>query len=102
MPDGFEADSKAQIPTNLRLLLILEEVVKAGTPVAPSALSDTLGLPKPTIHRLLTTAATRGATLAAFLGMILASCVLVARLVPRRSVADMLDTAADAVKPEVR
>lgn len=44
-----------QIPTNLRLLLILEEVAQAGAPVAPSALVAKLGLPKPTIHRLLAT-----------------------------------------------
>ncbi|MEM7075526.1 MAG: IclR family transcriptional regulator [Pseudomonadota bacterium] len=51
---------RAQIPTNLRLLLIVEAVAKAGVPVTPSALSDALGLPKATIHRLLTTAEEEG------------------------------------------
>ncbi|WP_425093546.1 IclR family transcriptional regulator [Tropicimonas sp. S265A] len=56
MPDDSASDTKGQIPTNLRLLLILEEVSRAGVPVSPAALSEALGLPKPTIHRLLTTA----------------------------------------------
>jgi len=42
------------------LLVILEEVAKAGVPVAPSTLCDLLGLPKPTIHRLLHTAESEG------------------------------------------
>ncbi|MEP2781582.1 MAG: IclR family transcriptional regulator [Pseudoruegeria sp.] len=46
----------AQIPTNLRLLLVLEEVARLGVPVKPAQLVDTLGLPKPTVHRLLQTA----------------------------------------------
>ena len=60
MPDDRAITAKDQIPTNLRLLLIMEEVAKAGTPVAPSYLSEALGLPKPTIHRLLTTAEDEG------------------------------------------
>ncbi|WP_299669813.1 IclR family transcriptional regulator [uncultured Ruegeria sp.] len=50
----------AQIPTNLRLLLILEEVARRGVAVKPSDLIDTLGLAKPTIHRLLQTAEAEG------------------------------------------
>jgi DNA-binding IclR family transcriptional regulator len=42
------------------LLLIIEEVARAGVPVAPSVLADTLGLPKPTMHRLLVTAEEEG------------------------------------------
>lgn len=60
MPDDFETSAKGQIPTNLRLLLVLEEVAKAGAPVAPSFLCDTLALPKPTVHRLLATAESEG------------------------------------------
>lgn len=60
MPDASATESKGQIPTNLRLLLLLEEVAKAGVPVAPSALSDALRLPKPTVHRLLLTAEEEG------------------------------------------
>ncbi len=60
MADASASDTKEQIPTNLRLLLILEEVARAGAPVAPAALAEALGLPKPTIHRLLTTAEEEG------------------------------------------
>lgn len=65
MPDDRSSDdelldTKEQIPTNMRLLLIFEEVARAGIPIAPAALSDALGLPKPTIHRLLTTAEAEG------------------------------------------
>ena len=60
MPDDGSARDKEQIPTNLRLLLILEEVAKAGGPVSPAALSSAIGLPKPTMHRLLATAEEQG------------------------------------------
>lgn len=60
MPDDETADTNGQIPTNLRLLLIVEEVARAGVPVAPAVLADALGLPKPTIHRLLATAEAQG------------------------------------------
>lgn len=60
MPDDPASPAKAQIPTNLRLLLILEEVAKAGVPVSASALGDAIGLPKPTVHRLLVTAEEEG------------------------------------------
>jgi len=43
------------IPTNLRLLLVLEEVAKSGVPVTPTDVNASLGLPKPTIHRLFAT-----------------------------------------------
>ena len=60
MPEDSSDTEKGQIPTNLRLLLIIEEVARAGVPVAPSVLADTLGLPKPTMHRLLVTAEEEG------------------------------------------
>jgi len=60
MSDDHLASEKGQIPTNLRLLLLIEEVAKRGVPVSPAALSEALKLPKPTIHRLLTTAETEG------------------------------------------
>ncbi len=43
------------IPTNLRLLIVLEEVARAGVPVTPTDVNAALGLPKPTIHRLFAT-----------------------------------------------
>lgn len=53
-------DLSGQIPTNLRLLLLLEEVVRAGVPVTPTAANEVLKLPKPTIHRLFATAEAEG------------------------------------------
>ena len=53
-------ENTGQIPTNLRLLLLLEEVAKVGVPVTPSVVNETLGLPKPTIHRLFATAEAEG------------------------------------------
>ncbi len=43
------------IPTNLRLLMVLEEVARAGVPVTPTEVNAHLDLPKPTIHRLFST-----------------------------------------------
>ncbi len=60
MPEDRETEEAGKIPTNLRLLVILEEVARAGVPVAPSSLCELLGLPKPTVHRLLQTAETEG------------------------------------------
>ena len=56
MADDFNEADKGQIPTNLRLLRLLEEVARVGGPVSPSALGEALNLPKPTVHRLLATA----------------------------------------------
>ncbi|WP_120632067.1 IclR family transcriptional regulator [Ruegeria sp. EL01] len=53
-------EKDTQIPTNLRLLLILEEVARRGVAVKPSDLIEALGLAKPTIHRLLQTAEAEG------------------------------------------
>ncbi len=60
MPDTGPPHTEAQIPTNLRLLLILEEVARQGVAVKPMALVELLGLPKPTVHRLLQTAEAEG------------------------------------------
>lgn len=54
MPDDASTSEKT-IPTNLRLLLLLEELAKVGVPVTPTAANEILGLPKPTIHRLFHT-----------------------------------------------
>ncbi|WP_170770086.1 IclR family transcriptional regulator [Ruegeria lacuscaerulensis] len=53
-------EKETQIPTNLRLLAILEEIARRGVAVKPSDLIETLGLAKPTIHRLLQTAEAEG------------------------------------------
>lgn len=60
MHDDLSPERPRQIPTNLRLLALLEEVAKVGVPVTPSALKDTLNLPKPTLHRLFHTAEEAG------------------------------------------
>ena len=60
MPDDLVDQQQGQIPTNLRLLVLLEEVAKAGVPVTPTALKETLNLPKPTLHRLFNTAEAEG------------------------------------------
>ena len=60
MPDNEAASTKGQIPTNLRLLLLLEEVSRAGVPVTPADVVGALGLPKPTVHRLFNTAEEEG------------------------------------------
>ncbi len=60
MAETETQDKETQIPTNLRLLLILEEVARRGVAVKPSDLIEALGLAKPTIHRLLQTAEAEG------------------------------------------
>ncbi len=48
------------IPTNLRMILILEEIGRIGQPVTPTEINAGLGLPKPTIHRLFATLEAEG------------------------------------------
>lgn len=48
-------DMNETIPTNLRLLMVLEELSNAGVPMTPTEINQKLGLPKPTIHRLFST-----------------------------------------------
>ncbi|UWQ14561.1 IclR family transcriptional regulator [Aliiroseovarius sp. M344] len=60
MPNDQASSKDSQIPTNLRLLMIIEEVVKRGVSVRPVDLIDVIELPKPTIHRLLQTAEAEG------------------------------------------
>lgn len=51
----MDGEGAATIPTNLRLLLVIEEIARAGVPVTPTEVNAALGLPKPTIHRLFAT-----------------------------------------------
>lgn len=64
MSDGEEAmlesGSDGNIPTTLRLLIVLEEVARTGRPLTPTEANANLGLPKPTIHRLFSTLETEG------------------------------------------
>jgi IclR family acetate operon transcriptional repressor len=50
-----DPSEKLNIPTNMRLLLLLEEVAETGVPVTPTEVNSRLGLPKPTVHRLFAT-----------------------------------------------
>ena len=44
-----------RIPTNLRLLLIMEILAERGEPMTPTEISRAIGLPKQTVHRLCVT-----------------------------------------------
>lgn len=55
-----DAEKDGTIPTNLRLLLVLEALAKAGSPVTPTEINQDIGLPKPTIHRLFATLEAEG------------------------------------------
>lgn len=48
-------EDTGNIPTNLRLLAVLEELCKAGVPITPTDVNQHLKLPKPTVHRLFHT-----------------------------------------------
>ena len=56
----MNAERPDTIPTNLRLLMVIEEVARAGGPITPTDVNAALGLPKPTIHRLFATLAEEG------------------------------------------
>lgn len=56
MPDDAIRKSEPQnIPTNMRLLLVLEELAQVGVPITPTEVNTKLNLPKPTVHRLFHT-----------------------------------------------
>ncbi len=56
----MDGEAPGTIPTNLRLLIVLEEIARAGLPVTPTEVNAILGLPKPTIHRLFATLEAEG------------------------------------------
>ncbi|MEY8827186.1 IclR family transcriptional regulator [Sedimentitalea sp. XS_ASV28] len=60
MADAGNTTDQGNIPTNLRLLMVLEEMASAGVPVTPTEVNQSLGLPKPTIHRLFSTLESEG------------------------------------------
>ncbi len=60
MPDDKAHHPTTQVPTNLRLILLVEEIAHSGIPMSPARLSDALGLPRQTVHRLLNTAEEEG------------------------------------------
>ncbi|MGR3468381.1 MAG: IclR family transcriptional regulator [Shimia sp.] len=53
-------DIDTRVPTNLRLLLMLEALAQAGRPLTPTELNETMGLPKQSIHRLCATLESEG------------------------------------------
>jgi len=48
-------DTIDRIPTNMRMIFILETLASAGRPLSVAELGETVDLPKPTLHRLCTT-----------------------------------------------
>ncbi|MDG1801604.1 MAG: IclR family transcriptional regulator [Paracoccaceae bacterium] len=48
-------DRTDNIPTNMRLLIMLEEIARADVTITPTEVNTILKLPKPTIHRLFST-----------------------------------------------
>lgn len=48
-------DSLDRIPTNMRMILILETLAEAGRPLSVAEIGAVVDLPKPTLHRLCTT-----------------------------------------------
>lgn len=61
MPDDAPSeDDLGKIPTNLRLLMVLEELCRAGVPISPTDVNAALKLPKPTVHRLFHTLEAEG------------------------------------------
>jgi DNA-binding IclR family transcriptional regulator len=60
MDDTTEEATPGGIPTNLRMLAVLEEVARLGVPITPTEVNERMGLPKPTIHRLFATLEAEG------------------------------------------
>ena len=60
MLENLSEPAEGQIPTNLRLLYLMEIISSQGSPMTASDLVTVLGLPKPTVHRLLSTAEDEG------------------------------------------
>jgi DNA-binding IclR family transcriptional regulator len=52
--------SEERIPTNIRMLLILEVVGRTDKPLTPTEINAQLGLPKQTVHRLCSTLEAEG------------------------------------------
>jgi DNA-binding IclR family transcriptional regulator len=53
-------EQEERIPTNLRMLLIMEVVGESGDPISPAEIGRRIGLPKQTIHRLCNTLVKEG------------------------------------------
>ena len=58
--DGGDAEGSGRIPTNLRLLLLLEALVAAGRPMSATDLGRAVGLAKQTASRLCQTLEAEG------------------------------------------
>lgn len=53
-------EDKARVPTNLRMLKIIEAITSAGQPLTPTEINRSIGLPKQSIHRLCNTLLVEG------------------------------------------
>lgn len=60
MPVHKDDIRSTRIPSSLRLLLVIEELGRAGAPTTPTEVARVLGLPKATIHRLFGTLQSEG------------------------------------------
>lgn len=60
MTEDESKNDNRNIPTNLRLLLVLEELARADVPTTPTEVNRVLGLPKATVHRLFHTLEAEG------------------------------------------
>lgn len=60
MDDGKARSRTKTIPTNLRILRLVEVIAQAGSPVTAAELAKATGLARPTVHRLLATAEAEG------------------------------------------
>ena len=53
-------DMMDRIPTNMRMIIILETLAQAGRPLSVAEIGEIVDLPKPTLHRLCTTLEEQG------------------------------------------
>ncbi|MEM1364684.1 MAG: IclR family transcriptional regulator [Pseudomonadota bacterium] len=60
MSDKENATAEGRIPTNLRMLMILEAVASNDSALSPTEIGRMIGLPKQTIHRLCATLVAEG------------------------------------------
>lgn len=59
-PHHAEVEEDEKIPPNLRPLVLLEEIARAGVPVTPANIMERIDLPKPTVQRLFATLESQG------------------------------------------
>lgn len=58
--DHAQGSVDERVPTNMRMILILEAVASAGVALTPTEINHSVGLPKQSIHRLCATLVSEG------------------------------------------